>query len=114
MSRLLRYESERQAHSAVMCAVTDGLNKLYSTNAKPIVIMRSIGMQLASSNQQIKVWCNFVILVRPLVNDLFAGNFNETRNGITRLPNAAESVCSAVGARTLQLSFPAAIKDVYF
>lgn len=60
-SYLLNYETQRQRHVVPTSAAIDGLHKLYSTDLPPVVLVRSLGLQLTNAMIPIKV---FILLVR--------------------------------------------------
>nr|CAD7570886.1 unnamed protein product [Timema californicum] len=53
-SPLLNYETSRQRHNVPTMLAIDGLQKLYSTEATPIVILRSLGLQLTHALTPLK------------------------------------------------------------
>lgn len=54
-SYLLNYETQRQRHVVPTSAAIDGLQKLYSTDIPPVVLVRSLGLQLTNAMIPIKV-----------------------------------------------------------
>nr|CAD7586013.1 unnamed protein product [Timema genevievae] len=53
-SPLLCYETSRQRHNVSTMLAIDGLQKLYSTEAAPIVVLRSLGLQLTHALAPLK------------------------------------------------------------
>ncbi|KAK7866922.1 hypothetical protein R5R35_001661 [Gryllus longicercus] len=51
---LLRYETLRQRHNVPTILVIDGLQKLYGTTITPLVVLRSLGLQLIHSVPPVK------------------------------------------------------------
>ncbi|XP_075964261.1 ubiquinone biosynthesis monooxygenase COQ6, mitochondrial [Anarhichas minor] len=45
IQHLLEYETERQRHNLAMMAAIDLMKRLYSTNAAPVVLLRTFGVQ---------------------------------------------------------------------
>ncbi|XP_005111749.1 ubiquinone biosynthesis monooxygenase COQ6, mitochondrial [Aplysia californica] len=54
LTPLLRYESERQRHNVPVMLSIDGLQRLYSTEFTPLVVLRSLGLQATNSLSFIK------------------------------------------------------------
>lgn len=52
---LYKYESERQKHNMATMASIDGLYRLYSTTATPIVLLRSLGLSAVNTLSPLKV-----------------------------------------------------------
>lgn len=52
---LYKYESERQKHNMATMASIDGLYRLYSTNATPVVLLRSLGLSAVNMLSPLKV-----------------------------------------------------------
>ena len=55
VQELYEYESERQKHNLATMAAIDGLHRLYSTTATPIVLLRSIGLSSVNALTPLKV-----------------------------------------------------------
>nr|CAD7440132.1 unnamed protein product [Timema bartmani] len=53
-SPLLCYETSRQRHNVPTMLAIDGFQKLYSTEATPIVVLRSLGLQLTHALAPLK------------------------------------------------------------
>ncbi|KAG8227228.1 hypothetical protein J437_LFUL008192 [Ladona fulva] len=51
---LLQYESERQRHNLPRMIVIDALQKLYGTSAMPVVLLRTLGLQLTDALRPLK------------------------------------------------------------
>lgn len=51
---LYKYESERQKHNMATMASIDGLYRLYSTTATPIVLLRSLGLSAVNTLSPLK------------------------------------------------------------
>ncbi|EZA55833.1 Ubiquinone biosynthesis monooxygenase COQ6 [Ooceraea biroi] len=51
---LRRYETLRQRHNVPTMLVIDALHRLYKTTAAPVVLARSLGMQLTNAIPQVK------------------------------------------------------------
>uniref|UniRef100_A0A4W4GCA6 Ubiquinone biosynthesis monooxygenase COQ6, mitochondrial n=1 Tax=Electrophorus electricus TaxID=8005 RepID=A0A4W4GCA6_ELEEL len=54
MQHLLEYETERQRHNLPMMAATDLMKRLYSTNAAPMVLLRTLGIQATNALPPLK------------------------------------------------------------
>ena len=52
---LLSYETERQRSNVPIVTVIDTLQKLFSTSLFPVVLLRSLGLQLTGAVPSIKV-----------------------------------------------------------
>lgn len=55
MTHLLQYETERQRHNVPVTMVIDALQRLYSTNFTPAVVLRSLGLHATHSMTFLKV-----------------------------------------------------------
>lgn len=55
MQHLLEYETERQRHNLPMMAAIDLMKRLYSTNAVPVVLLRTLGLQATNMLPALKV-----------------------------------------------------------
>lgn len=55
MSHLAGYETDRQRHNTALLAATDLLKRLYSTNATPLVLLRTWGLQATNAVSPLKV-----------------------------------------------------------
>lgn len=55
MQHLLEYETERQRHNLPMMAAIDLMKRLYSTNAAPMVVLRTFGLQATNTLPAMKV-----------------------------------------------------------
>lgn len=55
MQHLLEYETERQRHNLPMMAAIDLMKRLYSTNAAPMVLLRTFGLQATNMLPPLKV-----------------------------------------------------------
>lgn len=55
MQHLLEYETERQRHNLPMLAAIDLMKRLYSTNAAPLVLLRTFGLQATNALPPLKV-----------------------------------------------------------
>nr|XP_039248336.1 ubiquinone biosynthesis monooxygenase COQ6, mitochondrial-like isoform X2 [Styela clava] len=54
ISQLIEYESERQIRNVSVVGTLDALNKLYSTDALPVVLLRSLGLMGTNASKYIK------------------------------------------------------------
>lgn len=54
-SVLKRYESERQKHNLPTMMAVDSLQKLYNTDFTPVVLLRSVGLQVTNALTPLKV-----------------------------------------------------------
>lgn len=55
IQHLLKYETERQRHNLPMMAAIDFMKRLYSTNAAPVVLLRTFGLQATNMLPVLKV-----------------------------------------------------------
>lgn len=55
MQHLLEYETDRQRHNLPMMAAIDLMKRLYSTNAAPVVLLRTFGLQATNMLPTLKV-----------------------------------------------------------
>uniref|UniRef100_A0A671R3Q2 Ubiquinone biosynthesis monooxygenase COQ6, mitochondrial n=1 Tax=Sinocyclocheilus anshuiensis TaxID=1608454 RepID=A0A671R3Q2_9TELE len=55
MQHLLEFETERQRHNLPMMAAIDLMKRLYSTNAAPMVLLRTFGLQATNALPPLKV-----------------------------------------------------------
>lgn len=55
LSVLAEYETSRQKHNFPTAIAIDGLQKLYGTSFTPLVLLRSLGLQLTNSLEPLKV-----------------------------------------------------------
>lgn len=53
---LTKYETQRQRHNVPTMLAIDGLHRLYKCTASPIVLARSLGLQLVNALGPIKVF----------------------------------------------------------
>ena len=92
MSGLLSYESRTQRENVPIMATIECLHRLFTTSYEPVVLLRSLGLQMTGAIQPIKVrnpinhvTTDHVILV------LMIGFYNEMgpRNKITLLTHNA-------------------------
>lgn len=51
---LLEYERKRQCHNFPTMVAIDALQKLYNSSITPVVLLRSVGMQIANSLLPVK------------------------------------------------------------
>lgn len=54
IQHLLEYETERQRHNLPMIAAVDLMKRLYSTNAAPLVLFRTVGLQATNALTPLK------------------------------------------------------------
>uniref|UniRef100_A0A9J8AW81 Ubiquinone biosynthesis monooxygenase COQ6, mitochondrial n=2 Tax=Cyprinus carpio TaxID=7962 RepID=A0A9J8AW81_CYPCA len=54
MQHLLEFETERQRHNLPMMAAVDLMKRLYSTNAAPVVLLRTFGLQATNALPPLK------------------------------------------------------------
>ncbi|XP_002736637.1 ubiquinone biosynthesis monooxygenase COQ6, mitochondrial-like [Saccoglossus kowalevskii] len=54
LPHLLDYETERQKHVVPIMATVDGLKRLFSTDAAPAVLLRSLGLQATNAFKPLK------------------------------------------------------------
>lgn len=55
IQHLLEYETERQRHNLPMMAAIDLMKRLYSTNAAPVVLLRTFSLQATNMLPTLKV-----------------------------------------------------------
>lgn len=55
IQHLLEYETERQRHNLPMMAAIDLMKRLYSTDAAPVVLLRTFGLQATNMLPVLKV-----------------------------------------------------------
>lgn len=55
LSSLKEYESSRQWHNIPVMATINGLQRLFSTSWTPLVMLRSVGLQLVGALYPVKV-----------------------------------------------------------
>lgn len=55
IQHLLEYETERQRHNLPMMAAIDLMKRLYSTDAAPVVLLRTFGLQATNMLPMLKV-----------------------------------------------------------
>lgn len=69
IQHLLQYETERQRHNLPMMAAIDLMKHLYSTNAAPVVLLRTFGLQATNMLPALKVSsASFYVQIYPLVH----------------------------------------------
>lgn len=56
MQHLLEFETERQRHNLPMMAAIDLMKRMYSSNAAPMVLLRTFGLQATNVLPPLKVW----------------------------------------------------------
>ncbi len=71
MQHLLEFETERQRHNLPMMAAIDLMKRLYSTNASPMVLLRTFGLQATSALPPLKVWSHLLFFPQFLQNVRF-------------------------------------------
>jgi ubiquinone biosynthesis monooxygenase Coq6 len=54
MTSLLSYERESQRDNVPIMAAIDGLHRLFNTSWGPVVLLRSLGLQLTDSIKPLK------------------------------------------------------------
>lgn len=75
MQYLCKYQTQRQRHNVPTMLVIDALHRLYKGTAAPVVLARSLGLQLTNAVPQIKV-----NLKRNLKRLIFELNIIEKKN----------------------------------
>lgn len=71
MQHLLEFETERQRHNLPMMAAVDLMKRLYSTNAAPMVLLRTFGLQATNALPPLKVWLHVLFFPQFLQNVKF-------------------------------------------
>ncbi|KAJ4436626.1 hypothetical protein ANN_16757 [Periplaneta americana] len=61
MAHLRKYETLRQRHNVPTMLAVDGLQKLYGTTLTPVVVLRSLGLQLTHALNPVKVGTSTLI-----------------------------------------------------
>ena len=60
LSTLLSYETERQRRVVPVMGVLHALHHLYGTNWLPVVLVRSLGLQLTNAARPVKVRSDYL------------------------------------------------------
>ena len=78
VSYLKEYETARQRKVIPVMATVDGLQRLYSTDFAPIVLLRSMGLQATNAMSFIKVSKFYLFLHLKLINGFFYSEHSVT------------------------------------
>lgn len=71
MQHLLEFETERQRHNLPMMAAIDLMKRMYSSNAAPMVLLRTFGLQATNALPPLKVWSHLFFFPQILQNVIF-------------------------------------------
>lgn len=71
MQHLLEFETERQRHNLPMMAAIDLMKRMYSSNAAPMVLLRTFGLQATNALPPLKVWSRLFFFPQILQNVIF-------------------------------------------
>lgn len=75
-SWLEKYETTRQRHNVPTQLAVDALHRLYTVDLAPVVLLRSVGLQLTNAIQPVKVRpINSIIGNRTTIQKVFKINW---------------------------------------